>query len=172
MSFHKDWLEDYEKKELLFTNFLKFYLTKEYDLNESIIIKLISTHSTLKGILENLPNIKELKNAEGKKLFRIQQKTIDKLKTAFESLDKTKSIEELYYNSIGRFFIKRQIINIEDLKLETITPNPFLIRSMNITKVGELIEFIVQSRITRSIVTSFGYVFEDILVALSYNKYF
>ena len=51
------------------------------------------------------------------------------------------------------------------MNLDLLNPNPFLIRALNLYDPNKMIEFYVFARSIRSIVTSFGFAFEDLLIA-------
>ncbi|MFP4009071.1 MAG: hypothetical protein ACLFV6_13860 [Spirulinaceae cyanobacterium] len=56
---------------------------------------------------------------------------------------------------------------LENLNLDDLNPNPFLIQALNLDNPQELIKLNVYMAATRSIVTSMGFFIEKLLVAMT-----
>ncbi len=162
-----------ESKENLLFDLLSHFLIEECSVGKITAIRIATRFCTLSEFLdfnfENLPNIK---SEGGRKLFRISKQHIENIQSAvnLNKLDQNKSVQENYLMSIGRVFVSTQIKNISEITLEILNPNPFLIKALNFKDVNKFIGFIVFQRATRSIVTSFGFAFEKLLVASGAKK--
>ena len=107
------------------------------------------------GVIRKLPKLKE-KRIIGLKI--IQTSGI---------LDKNKTVLQNYLFALGSDFIIRQKKNIKGLSLEQLSPNPFLIRSLNLVSPQDVLYLNVYLWAGRSIVTSMGYFVEKLLLASS-----
>ncbi len=82
-------------------------------------------------------------------------------------IDTHRSVRENYIAALSRKFTRRQLEMLRSLELNSLNPNPFLIRSLNLKSPKEVVTLNVYATATRSIVTSFGIVIQDILAATS-----
>ncbi|MGC9107494.1 MAG: PmeII family type II restriction endonuclease [Infirmifilum sp.] len=82
-------------------------------------------------------------------------------------IDCSKTLPENFIAAISRNFIKRQLDMIRSLTLYSLNPNPFLIQSLKLSTPEEVIRLNVYAAVTRSIVTSFGLIIENMLAATS-----
>jgi len=82
-------------------------------------------------------------------------------------LDADASVSENFLGAISRAFTKRQMVMIMGLNLANLSPNPLLIKALNIHTPEELVKVNVYMVVTRSIVTSMGFFVEHLLLASS-----
>jgi len=161
---HPDWNKIFTDEEDILINFWKFLMEKEFEVSKTMAERFANVATSLKGGYNLKDNLPDVKSPIGDFLFsKAADHTIVSMKNALDSLDSNISLLQNYLKSIGRAFLKRQITNIHSLTLEALTPNPFLIRALNLHDYKEALEFVTVSRISRSIVTSFGFFFEDLL---------
>ena len=65
-----------------------------------------------------------------------------------------------------RAFVAKQIENMNELTLDKLTINPFLVRALNYNTPEEIVEFCVNQRLQRSAATAFGSLIEKKVVKL------
>ena len=61
-----------------------------------------------------------------------------------------------------REFVSTQISKLDNLRLEDLNINPYLIATMNLETPQDIVEFQVDQYFNRAIVTAFGSVFQTI----------
>ena len=65
---------------------------------------------------------------------------------------------------LGIDFLERQIRNIRSLRLESLNANPLLIASLKLNTPKDIVRYFVYQAASRSIVTSMGYLVQDLLI--------
>ncbi|MFN7926648.1 MAG: PmeII family type II restriction endonuclease [Blastocatellia bacterium] len=73
-------------------------------------------------------------------------------------------IRQLWITYLIRDFVERAIEEIRDTDFDKLLINPFLIRAFNFTDHREVITFCFYQKVTRSIVTSWGFTVERMLL--------
>lgn len=81
-------------------------------------------------------------------------------------LDPARSVRENFLAAVARDFIRRQLKAVDRLKLDDLTPNPFLVKALGLRTPEEVVRLNVYMAATRSMVTSMGFFFE-VLMELS-----
>lgn len=155
-----------EEEELLF-NFLNDFLRKECKLGKITATKIATQFTDLEDFVKFRFNaFKKFRSADGKKLIRgYKEEYTIKIEKKLKYLKPEMPLIENYLRLIGRDFIRTQILNLRGTSLEKLNPNPFLITVLNLKNADEMIEFLVFQRAARSIVTSFGFCLERLLIA-------
>lgn len=103
----------------------------------------------------------------GKPLLRQGEIAVIRNLTKGQMFDSSKSVTDNFISVISREFTKRQLNMLASLNLESMNPNPFLIQSLNLSTPEEVIRLNVYAAATRSIVTSFGMVVQNMLSVTS-----
>ncbi|HZP83543.1 MAG TPA: PmeII family type II restriction endonuclease [Chthonomonadaceae bacterium] len=85
------------------------------------------------------------------------------IRDRFLSPGKT-DIRELWIKALIRDFVENALDEINDTDFDKLLINPFLIRAFNFTDHREVIRFCFYQKVTRSIVTSWGFVVQDMLI--------
>jgi hypothetical protein len=119
------------------------------------------------GITEEaLANVRGI---SGRRAIRLTDEEISNIMRIIELdyLDANVSIPENFLGAISRAFTKRQMDMIMNLDLSRLSPNPLLIKALNIHTPEELVKINVYMVVTRSIVTSMGFFVENLLLASS-----
>ena len=109
------------------------------------------------------------KSVGGKKLIslnRDQNTAIEKMRQS-KILKTQKTVADNYLTITTRRFVKTQIKMLEELTLDELSPNPFLIQCLNLRTPEEVVGLNVYMFATRSIVTSMGFFVEKLLLASS-----
>lgn len=82
-------------------------------------------------------------------------------------IDSKLSVQQNFVNILTTQFISRQLEMIESLKLESLNVNPILASALNLNNETDLIRYYVYQAISRSIVTSVGFLVQDLLLYAS-----
>lgn len=82
-------------------------------------------------------------------------------------VDPEKPLADNFIAVISRGFTRRQVNMLRTLSLDSLNPNPFLIQSLNLSTPEEVIRLNVYAAATRSIVTSFGLIVQNMIGSTS-----
>ena len=109
------------------------------------------------------------KSVTGKRITTLTPDQIKALSILQRSgvLTTERSLQENFVVLISRDFVRTQTKMIERLSLDRMSPNPFLIKCLNLRTPREVVELNVYMFATRSIVTSMGFFVEKLLLASS-----
>lgn len=108
---------------------------------------------------------KELSFVGGRKV-NLSEKDL----TSIVRLQKSKLIDakltpqQNFIKILGMEFLNKQIRMINALRLEDLNANPILISSLKLTTPESMIKFYVYQAVARSIVTSMGYLVQDLIL--------
>lgn len=111
--------------------------------------------------------LSNVKLASGK--LAIKKEDIDRILSVrdMELIDLRKPLPDNFISLIARNFTRRQVSKLQGITLSSLYPNPFLIQSLNLSTPEEVVRLNVYAFATRSIVTSFGSIVENLLEATS-----
>lgn len=148
------------------------YLVKAASYNNASqgFLKIIRTlgdqFSTLHGFkAANVEDLEEIKNQEG---FPLITPMTDKEKHIVHliqnDIDDTLSLEDNFIALLTARFIRKQTKMLSDMSLEDINTNPLLCNALKLETVSDLVRYNVYALATRSIVTSMGYLVQDLLL--------
>lgn len=123
-------------------------------------------YSTLAGVKKaSASKLNAQKNLEGAPLFKpFTEKEIALFDEIKKGIDPNKSIEENFIKLLTAHFIDKQLLMLQKLNLVSITTNPLLCSALKMDTVEELVKFNVYAATARSIVTSMGYLIENLLL--------
>lgn len=76
-------------------------------------------------------------------------------------------IQENFVKILATRFVSRQLLMIENMQLETLNVNPILSGALNLNNEEDLIRYYTYQAISRSVVTSVGFLVEDLLLYAS-----
>ena len=119
------------------------------------------------GAFKNTPvdDFPRIKNAEGNPLIApFTPKEKDIVLAVQDGIDDTLSLGDNFISLLTSRFIKRQIKMLEDMCLEDINTNPLLCTALKLKTVEDLVKYNVYALATRSIVTSMGFLVQDLLL--------
>lgn len=119
------------------------------------------------GAFKNTPvdDFQRIRNAEGNLLiapFTPKEKAI--VQAIQAGIDETLSLGDNFISLLTSRFIKRQLKMLEDMCLEDINTNPLLSTALKLNSVEDLVKYNVYALATRSIVTSMGFLVQDLLL--------
>jgi len=98
--------------------------------------------------------------------FKLTEKNYSKIE-AFQNsglLIAELSIQENFIRILTNHFISKQLLMIENLGLETLNINPILSGALNLNNETDLIRYYTYQAISRSIVTSVGFLVQNLLL--------
>ncbi|MBM2815975.1 MAG: hypothetical protein HW421_2737 [Ignavibacteria bacterium] len=112
----------------------------------------------------NQRNFIYFKNSNGKsKLSDFQINDIDHIVNHYIK-DNSLSINEIWISVLIRDFVKHSIDELKETTLENLLINPFLVKAFGFDDHKEVVTFYFYQKITRSIVTSWGFTVEGLLL--------
>lgn len=153
-----------------FHEMLAFILENEVGLTKG---KARSTASHFVDIGEFLTakegDFTDIKSITGRRVINL---TTDEIQRMLEYknlgyLSPKDTVAENFLAAMSRDFTKRQLAMLRSLKLDSLNPNPFLIKILNLRTPKEVVQINVYMAATRSIVTSMGFFVERLLLASS-----
>lgn len=110
-----------------------------------------------------------IRSVTGRPIVLLTDEQIEAIKKlqAANILSSTREISENLLTLITRDFVRKQVRMLDELTLDRLSPNPFLIKCLNLKTPREVVELNVYMFATRSIVTSMGFFVEKLLLASS-----
>lgn len=105
----------------------------------------------------------------GEKAIKLTEQDFEKIKSFQKSnlLDSKLSIQENFVKILVTEFVDRQLQMIESLELETLNINPILAGALNLDNGKDLIRYYVYQAISRSVVTSVGFLVQNLILYAS-----
>lgn len=103
-----------------------------------------------------------MKSPKGRPLLRGEEP--EKVVSASRAYDRSLGVRENWALLLAGRFTARQLETIRGLRLESLTINPLLVRSLKLEEPEDVVRFNVYQAATRSIVTSMGNAIEDIVL--------
>lgn len=102
---------------------------------------------------------------------RLSDKDYEKIKAFQESgfLDSKLSVQQNFVKVLTAEFVNRQLAMIENLDLETLNVNPILAGALNLDNETDLIRYYAYQAISRSVVTSVGFLVQNLILYSSEN---
>ncbi len=109
-------------------------------------------------------NFTHFKNSSGNpKLSNEQISELKKIVSLYIK-DSYKPISELWISVLIRDFVRHSIEELQKTQLESLLINPFLVKAFGFDDHKEVVTFYFYQKITRSIVTSWGFTVEGLLL--------
>jgi hypothetical protein len=105
----------------------------------------------------------------GEKPIKLTETDFEKIQNFQQSglLDNKLSIQENFVKILITEFVNRQLQMIESLELETLNINPILAGALNLDNEKDLIRYYVYQAISRSVVTSVGFLVQNLILYAS-----
>lgn len=118
---------------------------------------------TLSNLFNEIVKLKELKKVNGKSVLNSQQiEELDNVMKEYLPI-KISDIKQAWVSVLIRDFVKNSIQEIQATTLDTLLINPFLIKAFGFDDHREVVTFYFYQKVTRSIVTSWGFTVEGLL---------
>lgn len=136
----------------------------------TIIGSRYATLTAFKSASRNVLNA--LKTEEGVRCFKpLTDKEASAIAALQRNIDVRLSIEENFIIILTHNFIRKQMDMLQSLTIETLNANPILCKALKINTSADFIKYYAYAAISRSIVTSMGYLVQDLLLYSNANVY-
>lgn len=156
---------NYDEKDLI------VYLCKKISGIGDKTASAISVYlENLSNLFENIEKLNDLRKVSGKKL--LDPKQIKELSIILTEYFPKKMLDIRYawISVLIRDFVKNSIKEIKETTLDTLLINPFLIKAFGFDDHCEVVTFYFYQKVTRSIVTSWGFIIEGVLLCSGAEK--
>lgn len=130
-------------------------------------LSIIAAHfSTLRGFKEaTIEAINNLKSLEGDRYFRpLTSKEIKAIKDYQAEIELDKSIIQNFIKILTKKFVNKQITMLSEITIDSFNANPILCTALNLKTPEEFVRYNAYQSIGRSIVTSMGFLVQDLLL--------
>lgn len=120
-------------------------------------------------LLADKLRLDKIKTSKGKHILSEEQ--IKGIITEKEYLKKYTDITEAWMFFIGREFLKTQTQHLNEMHLDSLDINPFLAIALELKTPEQVLKFNLYQSITRSVVTTWGSIVEDLLVRCGADRF-
>lgn len=122
--------------------------------------------STLRGFKDvSIPSLNDLRTFEGESCFRpLTPKEVNAIKDFQKAIEPDKSIVQNFIKILTMEFVSKQIKMLAKISIDTLNANPILCTALNLKTPEEFVRYNAYQAIGRSIVTSMGYLVQDLLL--------
>lgn len=122
-------------------------------------------HSLVAFKNATITEINDLKTKDGYPTIKaLKPKEVDAIQKLQKEIDSSKSVQENFIKLLTKVFIKKQLALIDSIKFEDFNANPILCHALKLNNSEEFIKYNAYQAISRSIVTSMGYLVQDLLL--------
>lgn len=151
-------------------NLILYLCQKVEGIGEKTAISIAAYMEDFSNFYENTHRLANFKTDRGKRVLTNAQITeINNILHEY-IIDYFKSINELWVSVLIRDFVKNSIKELQNTTLETLLINPFLVKAFGFDDHKEVVTFYFYQKITRSIVTSWGFAVEGLLLCTGVQK--
>lgn len=129
--------------------------------------------ATLQGFKNaSIDDFNNLTTIEGERCFSpLTPKEQQALLLLQAECDTNLSLEQNFIKILTKDFIRRQAKAIDNIAIEELNANPLLCHALKLNTPEEFIKFYAYSALSRSIVTSMGYLVQDLMLYSNTNVY-
>lgn len=122
--------------------------------------------TTLRGFKEvSIEALNNLRSVEGESSFRpLTPKESNAITTFQSEIDLDKTIVQNFIKILTKEFVSKQISMLSSITIESFNANPILCSALNLKTPEEFIRYNAYQAIGRSIVTSMGFLVQDLLL--------
>lgn len=125
------------------------------------------------GAIKNFYDSKKLlqfKNSKGE--VKLSKEQIAQIQNIIDEylFDKSKSLNGFWITVLIKDFVKNSISELKNTTIENLLINPFLVKAFGFDNHKEVVTFYFYQKITRSIVTSWGFTVEGLLLCSGAEK--
>lgn len=150
---------------------LIIYLCQKVDgIGEKTAASIAAYMEDFSNFYENTHRLANFKTDRGKRVLTDAQ--IAEINNILHEyiINNLKNINELWVSVLIRDFVKNSIKELQNTTLETLLINPFLVKAFGFDDHKEVVTFYFYQKITRSIVTSWGFTVEGLLLCTGVQK--
>ena len=135
------------------------------------------TADRIAGYMEDVPNLfnnidklSDFKTSKGRRFVKDEQ--IIEIKNIITGYiqDPHQDIKQIWISVLIKDFVKNSINELKNTSLEKLLINPFLVKAFGFEDYKEVITFYYYQKITRSVVTSWGFTVENLLLCSGAEK--
>lgn len=125
---------------------------------------------SMENLFDRIETIHDLRKVNGKKVLNDNQ--IDELQKILTEYfpQKITELKRVWISILIRDFVKNSIREIRETDLNTLLINPFLIKAFGFDDHREVVTFYFYQKVTRSVVTSWGFTVEGLLLCSGAEK--
>lgn len=130
-------------------------------------LNIIAAHfSTLKGFKDaTIESIKNLRSVEGDRYFRnLTPKEVAAIISFQNEIEEDKTVIQNFIKILTKNFVSKQIAMLSSISIESFNANPILCTALNLKTPEEFVRYNAYQAIGRSIVTSMGFLVQDLLL--------
>lgn len=130
-------------------------------------LNIIAAHfSTLTGFKNaSIESIKSLRSIEGERCIKsLTPKEIAAIISFQNEIEVDKSIVQNFIKILTKNFVSKQINMLSSISIESFNANPILCTALNLKTPEEFVRYNAYQAIGRSIVTSMGFLVQDLLL--------
>lgn len=130
-------------------------------------------YSTLLGFKNaSIEDFNNLTTIEGERCFSsLSGKEQQALILLQENCNTDMTLEQNFIKILTEDFIRKQAKAIDNITLEGLNANPLLCRALKLNTPNEFVKFYTYSALSRSIVTSMGFLVQDLMLYSNTNVY-
>lgn len=145
----------------------------ETDSNKRKFNVISTQFSTLQAFKEAaITQLNGFKTVEGNPCFRpLTDKEVKAIQEIQHLIAPVNSVQENFIKILTHYFLKKQMVMLEEMNVEKLNCNPMLCKALNFRSTEDLVRYNAYSAITRSIVTSMGYLLQNLLLYSSEYAY-
>ena len=134
---------------------------------------IASRFSTVQAFVQaSIEQLNGFRTVEGIHCFRpLTIKETQAILNLQELLSPEDSIQENFIKILTYNFIEKQTAMLNEMSIEKLNSNPLLCKTLNFRSAEELVRYNAYSAISRSIVTSMGFLIQDLLLYSSEEIY-
>ncbi len=127
-------------------------------------IRIAGFMEDFENFYQHTQQLKNFKTSRGKNVLTDKQiLQIEKILKEY-ILDCNQPIGELWISVLIKDFVKNSINELRNTSLDTLLINPFLVKAFGFDDHKEVVTFYFYQKITRSVVTSWGFIVEGLLL--------
>jgi hypothetical protein len=148
----------YNQEELI-----TYLCLKVKGIGDTTAIRIAGYMEDFENFYENTDILAHFITSKGRKVLEKEQ--IEAIKQVLNEyvINYPKPIQEIWITIFIKDFVKKAIEELQETDIDNLSINPFLIKAFGFTDHKEVITFYFYQKITRSIVTSWGFTIEHLL---------
>ncbi len=141
-----------------------FILSKYCGFSDRKAKTISSRFDSLEAFLDaKLDFFRTISDGRNKLLSKNDLEALESMKRA-NIISRNNSLSENFIVALGVVFLKRQVKMIEELTLDDLNANPILLSALKLDTPRKIIEYYVYQASSRSIITSMGFLVQDLLL--------
>lgn len=134
---------------------------------------IASRYATLRAFIEaQITDYNNFRTEEGLPCFRpLTDKEISAIENLKSIINIGDSVEKNFIRLLTNDFVKKQLTMLDEMSIDKLNSNPMLCKALNFQSADELVRYNAYAAISRSIVTSMGFLLQNLLLYSSERAY-